>query len=112
MAPREVFVLRCADASPLFSCSSARVPRRYTMHGVQGTADRAVALAREHLLRSEAASRIHDVQRDPRFQHRGVDLLWELSDGTVRGVEVKGDRHAHRGTYFFELLSNAEKESP
>ncbi len=87
--------------------------RAYSMRGVQGAADRAVALAREALTRDEPGSFFHDVQGDPRFQHRGVDLLWQHADGSVHGVEVKGDRQGfRRGTYFFELVSNAEKNSP
>ena len=87
--------------------------RSYTMHGVMGAADRAVSLAREVLLAEVPGSRIHDVQQDPRFQHRGVDLLWDRPGQPVQGVEVKGDRQGgRRGNYFFELLSNAERESP
>jgi hypothetical protein len=87
--------------------------RAYSMHGVMGAADRAVALTREVLLAQAKDSRIHDVQHDPRFQHRGVDLLWDRPGQPVQGVEVKGDRQGgRRGTYFFELLSNAERESP
>jgi hypothetical protein len=87
--------------------------RAYSMRGVQGAADRAVALARDALTREKPGSFFHDVQGDPRFQHRGVDLLWQLKDGSVHGVEVKGDRQGfRRGNYFFELVSNAEKDSP
>ncbi len=87
--------------------------RSYTMRGVQGAADRAVALAREYLLGRAPGSLVHDVQADPRFQHRGVDLLWERVGEPVLGVEVKGDRQGRRrGNYFFELISNAEKDSP
>lgn len=83
------------------------------MRGVLGAADRAVFLAREVLLREAPDSLVHDVQNDPRFQHRGVDLLWERPGQQVLGVEVKGDRQGfRRGTYFFELISNAEKDSP
>lgn len=81
------------------------------MHGVQSAADLAVRLTREHLLESEEGSRVHDVQSDPRFQNRGVDLLWETRDALV-GVEVKGDRQGHRKRYFFELISNLEKDTP
>ena len=49
---------------------------------------------------------------DPRFQHRGVDLLWERPGEKVLGVEVKGDRQGRRGNYFFELVSNYEKDTP
>ncbi len=83
------------------------------MRGVQGAADRAVALTRDYLAHVSPGSLVHDVQNDPRFQHRGVDLLWERADQQVLGVEVKGDRQGHRrGNYFFELISNAEKDSP
>ena len=79
---------------------------------MQGAADRAVQHARAWLLETEPGSRVHDVQLDPRFQHRGVDLLWELPSGEVRGIEVKGDRQATRRRYFFELISNLEKDTP
>jgi hypothetical protein len=83
------------------------------MHGVMGAADRAVSLTREVLQRQKPGSLVHDVQNDPRFQHRGVDLLWDVPGEHVRGIEVKGDRQGgRRGTYFFELISNAEKDSP
>jgi hypothetical protein len=82
------------------------------MRGVMGAADRAVSLAREHLLRVDPISEIHDVQQDPRFQHRGVDLLWDRPGKEPLGVEVKGDRNARRGNYFLELVSNLEKDTP
>jgi hypothetical protein len=87
--------------------------RAYSMRGVMGAADRAVALTVELLKAQHPGSLVHDVQDDPRFRHRGVDLLWDRPGQPVVGVEVKGDRQGgRRGTYFFELLSNAERESP
>ena len=86
--------------------------RSYTMHGVKGAADRAVSLARAHLTSAVEGSLVHDVQDDPRFQHRGVDLLWERPGQAVAGVEVKGDRNGRRGNYFLELVSNLEKNTP
>jgi hypothetical protein len=93
------------------SRTGGAVTRSYTMSGVKGSADRAVALARAHLLEAVSGSRVHDVQDDPRFQHRGVDLLWER-EAEVLGIEVKGDRQGRRGNYFFELVSNLEKDTP
>ncbi len=86
--------------------------RVYSMRGVQHSADRAVALAVRYLRTQDDQSRVHDVQQDPRFQHRGVDLLWERPGLPVFGVEVKGDRHGRYGNYFFELVSNLEKDTP
>jgi len=83
------------------------------MQAVQHAADRAVELVTEFLRTDAPGSSVHDVQADPRFQHRGVDLLWERSTVEVLGVEVKGDRQGgRRGTYFFELVSNFEKDTP
>jgi hypothetical protein len=87
--------------------------RAYSMQAVQHAADRAVALVAEFLHGDVLGSRVHDVQADPRFQHRGVDLLWERTAADVLGVEVKGDRQGgRRGTYFLELISNLEKDTP
>lgn len=88
------------------------MPRSYSMRGVQGAADRAVVLVRQLVQTLDPTSRVHDVQADPRFQHRGVDLLWERAAAPIRGLEVKGDRQGRRGNYFFELVSNLEKDTP
>lgn len=85
--------------------------RSYTMQGVSRTADHAVAVACALLQQRRPGSRVHDVQQDPRFQHRGVDLLWDTGE-EVLGVEVKGDRHRTGANYFLELISNAEKDTP
>ena len=87
--------------------------RGYTMQSVRGAADRAVSVARAYLRAQEAHAEIHDVQADPRFQARGIDFLWATKSGELLAVEVKGDRQAaRRGTYFFELVSNLEKNTP
>jgi hypothetical protein len=86
--------------------------RSYSMRGVQAAAERAVHHVRAHLLNEVQGSRLHDVSLDPRFQHRGVDLLWEHPDGQVVGIEVKGDRQPRQATYFLELVSNLEKDTP
>ena len=88
------------------------MPRAYSMQAVQHAAVRAVGLVRDFLLREGPGSAVHDVQDDPRFRHRGVDLLWERPGAEVLGVEVKGDRQGRRGTYFLELISNAERDTP
>jgi hypothetical protein len=94
-------------------CSAGEMARAYTMQSVRGAADRAVSVARAFLSAEDAAAEIHDVQADPRFQARGIDLLWSRSGGELLGVEVKGDRQAaRRGNYFFELVSNLEKNTP
>ena len=103
---------RVLDTSAGEGWASARMTRSYSMTGVRGAADRAVDLARSFLHWQDSHAEIHDVQEDPRFQQRGVDLLWQRSNAPVVGVEVKGDRQARRGNYFFELISNMERETP
>src|SRR5260370_41535398 len=82
------------------------------MHAVSHAASRAVPLAGVYLRQIDGKARIHDVQLDPRFQQRGVDLLWEREDLHLEGIEVKGDRQPKRGNYFFELVSNLERNTP
>jgi hypothetical protein len=103
---------RVLDTSANEGWASARMTRSYSMTGVRGAAARAVDLARSYLHWQDSLAQIHDVQEDPRFQQRGVDLLWQRQNAPVVGVEVKGDRQAHRGNYFFELISNLERETP
>lgn len=86
--------------------------RSFTMQGVQHIADEAVRAARNYLTGEVPGSWVHDVQADPRFQHRGVDLLWDRPGLEPLGVEVKGDRNGRRGNFFFELVSNLEKDTP
>lgn len=81
---------------------------RSTAHAAQ----QAVESVTRFLRWRAPGSLVHDVQDDPRFQHRGVDLLWERPGEAVLGVEVKGDRNGRRGNYFLELISNFEKNTP
>ena len=59
--------------------------RAYSMQAVQHAANRAVELVRGFLVHEVAGSQVHDVQEDPRFQHRGVDLLWSAPARTCSG---------------------------
>jgi len=80
------------------------------MHAVMGAANRAVALACQWMRQQCPEGALHDVEAEPRFQNLGVDLLWETPSALL-GVEVKGDRsRGHR--FFFELVSNFEKNTP
>jgi len=74
-------------------------------------ANRAVALACQWMRLQHPEASIHNVQEEVRFQGLGVDLLWEKQAQTVEGVEVKGDRSRGK-RFFFELVSNFEKNTP
>lgn len=55
--------------------------------------------------------RVRNVERDPAYQVRDIDLLWRHQRGEIP-LEVKGDRHDESGNFFFETISNATKGSP
>jgi hypothetical protein len=81
------------------------------MHSVMGAANRAVAMACRWMRERCPQATFHNVQEEPRFQHLGVDFLWEKDAYTVEGVEVKGDRSRGKH-FFFELVSNFERNTP
>lgn len=49
-----------------------------------------------------------NVEDDPAFQSRDIDLIWTTQKGEVL-VEVKGDRWNRTNNFFFETHSNLEK---
>ena len=81
------------------------------MHSVMGAANRAVAMACQWMREQHPHASIHNVQEEARFQHLGVDLLWEKAPHSIEGVEIKGDRSRGK-RFFFELASNVEKGTP
>ena len=85
--------------------------KSYSMHSVMGAANRAVAMACQWMRGIHPQAHIHNVQEEARFQHLGVDLLWEKDTQQIEGVEVKGDRSRGKH-FFFELVSNFEKNTP
>ncbi|MEW6496374.1 MAG: hypothetical protein AB1589_28200 [Cyanobacteriota bacterium] len=52
-----------------------------------------------------------NVEDDPTFQSRDIDLIWTTQKGEVL-VEVKGDRWNRTNNFFFETHSNLEKGTP
>jgi hypothetical protein len=52
-----------------------------------------------------------NVEDDPDYQHRDIDLIWVTHTGDIL-VEVKGDRWNRTNNFFFETHSNLEKGTP
>lgn len=52
-----------------------------------------------------------NVENNPVWQERDVDLLWHTKKNRYR-VEIKGDRWHQTGNFFFETDSNKEKGTP
>jgi len=62
-----------------------------------------------------ATINVENVEDDPRFRRKDIDLLWRRQvDGrnVVTTVEVKGDRQFHTGNYFLETISNEGLDTP
>jgi hypothetical protein len=82
--------------------------RRYTMADASSVGARAVRLVTGYLQGLPATVAVRSVERDPEYQRRGIDLLWQTRTRVI-GLEVKGDRHHATGNFFFETQSNVEK---
>jgi hypothetical protein len=54
---------------------------------------------------------VRNVEHDPVYQARDIDLLWRNHAGDIP-LEVKGDRHDATGNFIFETISNATTGSP
>lgn len=55
---------------------------------------------------------VHSVEDDPRYQPLGIDLLWVVPERSFlrcMTIEVKGDRYATTGNFFFETVSNIDR---
>ncbi|MBF9254712.1 hypothetical protein I2I11_15510 [Pontibacter sp. 172403-2] len=74
------------------------------------------ALAVEAFLRQHPATlKVVNVEENPAYQARDIDLLWQFSHkGTIKevSIEIKGDRWHKTGNYFFETISNEDKGTP
>lgn len=90
--------------------------RKYSMSGASQVADKAAADIEALLRRQPATLEVVNVERDPAYRAKDIDLLWkvEMEDGSTKtvSIEVKGDRWHKTGNYFFETCSNEGKGTP
>ncbi|MDF5707950.1 MAG: hypothetical protein PUP90_09800 [Nostoc sp. S4] len=54
---------------------------------------------------------LNNVENDPNYQHRDIDLIWTTQTGKIL-IEIKGDRWNKTRNLFFETDSNLEKGTP
>jgi len=55
---------------------------------------------------------VHSVEDDVRYQPLGIDLLWVVPERSFLRcitIEVKGDRYASTGNFFFETVSDINR---
>lgn len=83
----------------------------YTMvDGMQVAEQAATDITRWLKGRPETIS-IRNVEHEPAFQRRDIDLIWTTQMGEIL-VEIKGDRWHKTGNFFFETHRNFEKRTP
>ncbi len=87
------------------------MPRQYTMRAADQIARRAAHEIETWLRARPETLRTQNVEADPRYRARDVDLIWETHRRTYQ-IEIKGDRWHTSGNFFFETHSNKEKGTP
>lgn len=83
----------------------------YSMSDGLEVAKLATADISDWLLQKPETISVINVEDDPAFQSRDIDLIWTTQKGEVL-VEVKGDRWNRTNNFFFETHSNLEKRTP
>ena len=82
----------------------------YSMSDGLEVAKLATADISDWLLQKPETISVVNVEDDPAFQSRDIDLIWTTHKGEVL-VEVKGDRWSRTNNFFFETHSNLEKKN-
>lgn len=83
----------------------------YSMNEVVKVASIAAAEITTWLLNKPETIDIVNVENEPDYQRRDIDLIWTTQQG-ITSVKIKGDRWHKTGNFFFETHSNAEKNTP
>lgn len=83
----------------------------YTMHDALEVAKLAAADIEAWLHSQPETISVVNVEDDPDYQRRDVDLIWTTQTGEML-IEIKGDRWDKTRNLFFETHSNQEKETP
>ncbi len=81
------------------------------MRETDAVGHRAVREVTRWLWLAPQTRRVRNVESDPAYQVKDVDLLWRTGGGEIP-LEVKGDRHDETGNFFFETVSNTTTGSP
>ena len=63
------------------------------------------------LKRHPDTRKVVNVEAEPEYQAKDIDLLWHTRSGLVT-IEVKADRHGQTGNFFFETVSNKQAGTP
>jgi hypothetical protein len=87
------------------------MPRQIKIADAVQVSERAVSDIDYWLRSFEFTGYVKNVEDDPHYQSLDVDLLWLYKNREYK-IEIKGDRWHKTGNFFFETLSNKEKNTP
>ena len=83
----------------------------YQMEDNQKVAKKASQDIENWLNSLEQTIEVLNVEADPDYQRIDVDLLWQTETANYQ-VEIKGDRKHATGNFFFETISNNQRQTP
>lgn len=89
--------------------------RKYTMDGAMSVAEQAAFDIENFLNSNPATISVKNVESEVEYQERDIDLIWTFKKGGQKKtvtIEIKGDRYHRTGNYFFETVSNDQKNTP
>jgi len=89
--------------------------RQYTMEAASEVAKLAARHIEKYLCLKPDTAWVSNVEEYPYYRTLDIDLLWyrRKKDSTQKiSIEIKGDRYFRTGNYFFETLSNKQKNTP
>ncbi len=87
------------------------MPRKITMQSALAVAERASSDIEAWLRTFEETVDVRNLENDPEYQKDDIDLLWVTRKKEFL-IEIKGDRWHKTGNFFFETLSNKERNTP
>lgn len=87
------------------------MPNQYTMNATLQIATEGTAHITSWLETFEIVERIENVENNPAFQEIDVDLIVYFANGNRHKIEIKVDRYDSTGNFFFETISNAERNT-
>lgn len=71
-----------------------------------------VIIIKKYLESLESTIVYEDVQNVKEFQKNDIDLRLLNRDNNIISIEVKTDRYYNTGNFFFETISNQQKNTP
>lgn len=86
------------------------MPIRSTMGERSRVSKQAAAEIEAWLKKNPITREVRNVEDDRRYRQLDIDLVWKTTEGDET-IEIKGDTYHTTGNFFFETLSNRERNT-